>query len=311
MFKRIRAVTFATLLLATASPVITINNTAVAQSQSPTKIASAVLATVNGQQLTQDMVDSYIAVGEFLADHKFSQADKSWFRDVAIKDFRNNPNQEMQSYRNVEQILSETRKYSQNPVNLASGREKLMASVYLDLLAKNQLNKPSIMTIVYKYSPVLFADPGNNFVVTKRTLDSIFAPMNFVKQLAGRPIQTPNYQAMAQGLPQYYKTLSPQKRKNWATAESRWVRLQLEWSKASPQQRQQIVAFINKQLQAGHEEGNIAGYLLHKVNSQNTASNTNGLLNAIQNERNIQGAAEAYSNWGKGMGTYLHNTVKW
>lgn len=149
-----RAATFATLLLATASPAI-IDNTAVAQTQSSTKIASTVLATVNGQQLTQGMVDSIIEVGEFLADHKFSQAEKSWFRDVAIKDFRENPTEEIKGYRGVSQIISEIRKNSQNPLNLASGREKLMADIYLHLLAKNEVNKPSIMTIVFKYSPII------------------------------------------------------------------------------------------------------------------------------------------------------------
>ncbi len=286
MFNRMRAATFTILLLTTASPVITIN-TAVAQTQSSTKIASTVLATANGQQLTQSMVDSVIEVGEFLAGQKFSQAEKSWFRGVAIKEFRENTTEEMQGYRNITQILSEIRKYSQNPLNLAHGRETLMTNIYLNLLAKNELNKPSIMTIVYKYSPVIFADPGNNFVVTKRTIDSIYAPINFVARLAGRPIQTPKYQAMAQGFPQYYKTVSPQRRKNWATAESRWVRFQTAWSKSSPQQKQKIVAFVRKQLQAGHDEGNIAGYLLHNANSQNTASNISNLVKAIQNERNI------------------------
>lgn len=310
MFHRIRAITFVSLLLATASPAITIN-TAVAQTQSSTKIASTVLVTVNGQQLTQSMVDSVIEVGEFLADHKFSAADKHWFKDLAIKEFRKNPTEEIQGYKIFAQLVARMKPHLGNPVTLAYEREKLISGVYLDLLAKNEVNKPSFMTIVYKYSPVLFVDPENNFVVTKRTIDSIYAPSNFVKQLVGRPIQTPNYQAMAQGFPQYNRTLSPQKRKNLATAESRWVRLQTAWSKSSPQQKQQITAFINKQLQAGHDEGDIAAYLLRNVNSQNTARNMNSLARAIQNERNIQGAAEAYSDWGRGMGTYLHNTVKW
>lgn len=309
MFKRMRAATFITLMLATISPAIT-NNVAVAQTRSSTEIASTVLATANGQKLTQSMVDSGIKVGEFLAGHKFSQADKRWLKDLLIKDFRKNATEEIQGYRNIAQILSEIRKYSQNPLNLAHGRETLMTNIYLNLLAKNELNKPSIMTIVYKYSPVIFADPGNNFVVTKRTIDSIYAPINFVAQSAGRPTQTPNYQGMAQGFPRYYKTISAHQKKNWATAESRWVRFQTAWSKSSPQQKQQIAAFVKKQLQAGHDEGNIAGYLLHNANSQSTTSNLNSLVRAIQNERNIQGAAEAYSSWGRMMGNYFHNTVK-
>jgi hypothetical protein len=273
-----RAATFVSLLLATASPVITIN-TAVAQTQSPTKIASTVLVTVNGQQLTQGMVNSVIEVGEFLADHKFSQAEKSWFRDAAIKDFRQNPTDEIRGYRNVEKILSAIRKDSQNPVNLAYGRAKLMTDIYLQLLAKNEVNKPSIMTIVYKYSPVLFADPRNNFVVTKRTIDSLYASNNFVAQLAGKPTQTPNYQGIAQYLHQnYYKNLSAQQKKSLAIAESRWVILQQQWSKASPQTRQNVSVFINKHLQRGIKISSIARYLEDSVTGENTKS-ANGFDN--------------------------------
>jgi hypothetical protein len=283
MFNKMRAVTFAALMLATASPIV-VNNTAVAQIQRPTKIASTVLATVNGQQLTQSMVNSYVQIGEFIANHKFTAAEKRWFTDIQVKDFRNNPVEEMQGYRQVGQMLARI-KQSHDPVQLAQYRENLFANIYLSNLASNSVNKPSIMTIVYKYSPVLFADPANNFVVTKRTIDSIYAPMNFVAQLAGKPPQTPNYQKYAQGFSRYNQTLHPKQRKNWVTAESRWVRLQLEWSKASPQQRQKIVALINQQLQAGKDEGKIAGYLLRTVHGENrtaSSSNTAGQFNQAE-----------------------------
>ncbi|MGB3642747.1 MAG: hypothetical protein WBA39_34955, partial [Rivularia sp. (in: cyanobacteria)] len=137
MFNRMRAVTFAALMLATASPVI-VNNTAVAQVQRPTKIASTVLATVNGQQLTQSMVDSAIELGEFMADHKFTAADKRWIIDSEVKLFRNNPNKEIQAYRQIAQILSQI-KQSRDPVQLAQARESLMSGTYLNLLQNNQL----------------------------------------------------------------------------------------------------------------------------------------------------------------------------
>lgn len=284
MFNRMRAATFTALMLATVSPAM-INSTAVAQVQRPTKIASTVLVTANGYQLTQSMVDSAIQVGEFLADHKFSAAEKRWVKEFLVESFRKNPVGIVQENKFVRQVISDIKKHSRSPINLALGRERLFANIYLSKLANNTVNQPSIMTIVYKYSPVIFADPRNNFVVTKRTIDSIYAPINFVAQLAGRPPQTPNYKGMAQGFPKYNKTLHPLRRKNWATAESRWVRLQLEWSKASPQQRQKIVALINQQLQVGKDEGDIAGYLLRTVNGENqtaSSSNTTGQFNQAE-----------------------------
>ncbi|MGB3636292.1 MAG: hypothetical protein WBA39_01675 [Rivularia sp. (in: cyanobacteria)] len=112
----------------------------------------------------------------------------------------------------------------------------------------------------------------------------MYAPINFVEQLAGRPPSTPNYQGMAQGFPQYNQKLHPLQRKNWATAESRWVRLQLEWSKASPQQRQKIVALINQELQAGKDEGDIAGHLLRTVHGENRTANAPNTMSQFNSD---------------------------
>ena len=260
-----RAVTFTILLLSTASPVITIN-TAVAQTQSSTKIASTVLATANGQQLTQGMVDSGIKIGEFVAGQKFSQEDKRWIKELLIKNFHQNPNNTMQGYRFTEQILSEMKKYSQNPVRLALGRERLFRHVYFHDLAKNQVNQPSIMTIVYKYSPVIFADPGNNFVVTKRTIDSVTASRNLVAKIAGKPVIKPDYRGWKQAFEkENLKDFSPKGIKNLAKAESRWVGLQVSLSKASPQQRKKIINYIQQLMQDGTNLGNIARNLESEV----------------------------------------------
>lgn len=284
MFNKMRAVTFAALMLATASPIV-VNNTAVAQIQRPTKIASTVLATVNGQQLTQSMVNSAIELGEFMAGHKFTAAEKQWIINSEVKMFRNNPSEEIQAYRQIAQILSQI-KQSRDPVQLAQARENLMANIYLTLLQNNHVNTPSTWTIVYKYSPVLFADPKYKVVVTKRTIDSLVASRNFVAKLAGKPLMPINYHWWAQYLQQkYYKELSPRQRQYYVTAESRWVRLQQAWSKTSPQKRQEVTAFINQKLQDGIKTPSIARYLEYNVSGGNTAG-MDDLLSAIRQEHN-------------------------
>lgn len=278
-----RAITFAALMLATASPAI-INNTAVAQVQRPTKIASTVLVTANGQQLTQSMVNSAIELGEFLAGHKFTAADKRWVRDLLIKGFRNNSVEFMQGYRLVEEVLPGIKKHSRNPLKLAVGRERLLANIYLSNLANNSLNKPSIMTIVYKYSPVLYADPTYKIVVTKRTVDAMNASSEFVARLAGKPVANPTYEGWARGLRRTRSGFSSsQRRKNFATAESRWVRLRQAWSNTPPQERQKAIALINKYLQRGHKIPNIARELESIASGENrtaNSSNTMGQFNS-------------------------------
>lgn len=264
MFNRMRAATFATLLLATASPAITIN-TAVAQTQSSTKIASTVLVTVNGQQLTQGMVNQYIELGEFLADHKFSEAEKSWFTDLQIKFFRENTDWEMQAYKDFEKVYKQI-KQLRNPVKIAQVRESRMAGIHLDFLAKNKVNTPSLMTIVYKYSPVLYANPKYKIVITKRTIDSVTASRNLVAKIAGKPVIKPDYRGWKQAFEkENLKDFSPKGIKNLAKAESRWVGLQVSLSKASPQQRKKIINYIQQLMQDGTNLGNIARNLESQV----------------------------------------------
>ena len=265
MFNRMRAATFTILLLATASPAI-INNVVVAQTQSPTKIASTVLATANGRQLTQGMVNSVLEVGEFIADHKFSAAEKRWFTDLAIKDFRKNTDEEMKGYKNLEKILMQI-KQLRNPVKLAQARENLLANIYLSLLQNNEVNTPSIWTIVYKYSPVLYANPKYKFVVTKRTIDSVTASHNLVAKIAGKPAVKPDYRGWKQAFEkENLKDFSPEAIKNLAKAESRWVGLQVSLSKASPRQRRKIVNYIKQSMQQrGTTMHNIATVLESQV----------------------------------------------
>ncbi len=283
MFNRMRAATFAALMLATASPAI-VNNTAVAQVQRPTKIASTILVTVNGQQLTQSMVDSAIEFGEYLAGHKFTAADKRWYRDIKIKSFRSNPVAEMQGYRVFGQKLSKM-KQLRDPVQLAEYRENYIANLYLSLLANNRVNSFPIMTMVYKYSPVLYANPKYKIVVSKRTVDSLIASRNFVAKLAGKPLMPIDYNYWAQDLRRSGEDFaSPQIRKSFATAESRWVRLQQAWSNTPPQGRHKAIAFINKNLQRGYKVHNIARELEDIANGENTAANGSNTMSQFNSD---------------------------
>jgi hypothetical protein len=278
-----RAATFAALMLATASPAI-VNNTAVAQVQRPTKIASTILVTVNGQQLTQSMVDSAIEFGEYLAGHKFTAADKRWYRDIKIKSFRSNPVAEMQGYRVFGQKLSKM-KQLRDPVQLAEYRENYIANLYLSLLANNRVNSFPIMTMVYKYSPVLYANPKYKIVVSKRTVDSLIASRNFVAKLAGKPLMPIDYNYWAQDLRRSGEDFaSPQIRKSFATAESRWVRLQQAWSNTPPQGRHKAIAFINKNLQRGYKVHNIARELEDIANGENTAANGSNTMSQFNSD---------------------------
>jgi hypothetical protein len=77
---------------------------------------------------------------------------------------------------------------------------------------------------------------------------------------------------------------SPQIRKSFATAESRWVRLQQAWSNTPPQGRHKAIAFINKNLQRGYKVHNIARELEDIANGENTAANGSNTMSQFNSD---------------------------
>ena len=257
MYNRIGSAIFAALILAIASPVIASNT--VVQTKNYKILTSKVLATVNGQKLTQRMVDTHIEFGEFLANHEFTAAEKLWVTEIQVKDFKNNPSEELQGYKSIEEIATGIRKFSKEPIKLTRIREKLILYIHLSRLKENQVNKPSIMTIVYKYSQVIFADPKHRIVVTKRAIDALYVSENFLAKLVGEPLKIADYKSLSQYFQQVNEeAFSPLIKENLISADSRWGASQRAWPRTTPQQKQKLIAAIKNDLQKGTKLSYIA-----------------------------------------------------
>jgi hypothetical protein len=219
---------------------IAIKSRAIAQT--PRIRASAVLTSGNGYNLTQGMINDAIAFGEFLAGEKFTPSEVSWVKNLAVKGFRKEPASEIQAYNNIAKFLSEIRQLN-NPVLYAQVREKLFTKIYLNQLVKQTLNEPNIMTIVYKHSPVVAADPENKLVVTKRGMKSFIDCSNLAAQLVGKPLITsqPDTQTLLQ-IKQVFQTIPMENKRILAAAESHWLNLQQLWSNSSQEYKLQKVA---------------------------------------------------------------------
>lgn len=239
-----RALTSVALMLAIVTPTV-VENSAIAQV--PKSRASIVLTSANGKNLTQAMVNDAIAFGEFLAGEKFTPSEKSWLKDLAIKAFRKVPASEIQEYNVVAKVLSQIKQLN-NPVMRVRARENAFTYIYLRDLAKQTLNEPSLMTIVYKHSPAIAADPVTKLVVTKRDLESYFEWYNFTYQLIGRPLLTNQAKAevtlslQQKGL----RDIPLANRMMLAAAESHWLNLQQVWSRSSQKSKQKKVAQLKE-----------------------------------------------------------------
>lgn len=231
------------LIVAIVTPTV-IESRAIAQT--PRIRASTVLTSANGQNLTQGMIDDTIRFGEFLAGEKFTPSEVSWIKDLAVKDFPKETASEIQSYNIIAKVLSEIRQLN-NPVVRVQVREKLFTQIHLNQLAKGTLNEPTIMTLVYKHSPVIAADPTNKVVLTKRGLESYFEWHNFTQQLLGRPLLTNQVKAEALlEFPKVFHNIPLENKMMLAAAESHWLNLQQVWSKSSQEYKLQKVAQLRE-----------------------------------------------------------------
>lgn len=237
------ALTSVALTLAIVTPTVVENR---AMAQVSRSRASTVLTSANGKNLTQAMVNDAIAFGEFLAGDKFTPSEKSWLKDLAIKEFRKAPASEIQAYNIVAKVLSQIKQLN-NPVMRARARENAFTYIYLRDLAEQTLNEPSFTSIVYKHSPVIAADPTSQLVVTKRGIESYFEWYNFTQQLLGRPLLTNQQKAeRTLDLQQAFRNIPVPNRMMFAAAESHWLNLQQVWSKSSPEYKQQKVAQLKE-----------------------------------------------------------------
>jgi hypothetical protein len=218
----------------------------IAEAQAPRTQASAVLTSVNGQNLTQGMVNNAIAFYEFIVGEKFTSSEVSWFKEVIVKEFTNNPASTIQSHNTIAKFLLEIRQLN-NPVARVQVREKLFTQLYLNELAKGTLNEPGVMTIVYKHSPVIAADPASKLVVTKRGIESYVEWYNFTAQLVGRPLVTNQEKAETTlYLQQNFRNIPLANRMMLAAAESHWLKLQQVWSSSSREYKLQKVAQLRE-----------------------------------------------------------------
>lgn len=214
--------------------------------QYKTVSSSTILTSVNGQNLTQGMFDDVRAFGEFLAGKNFTPSEVSWLKKIVIKDFSLSTVSEIQSYNKLAKLLSDIRQL--NPILQAKFREQMLAGMYLNLLAENKLDEPSLMTLVYKHVPVIAVDPTNKVVVTKRAIESYFELYNFTEQLLGKPSSVSN-QAKKEallGIQKVFHTIALENKIRLAESESNWLNLQQLWSTSSQEYKLQKVAQLRE-----------------------------------------------------------------
>jgi hypothetical protein len=264
---------------------------AIAQTSAST--GNTVVMTVNGQTLTQQMLDDFIALGEFIAAREFTETDRQALRVLLTSDFRANPTLVIDGHNSVRGALDLTTQFK-DPTDLVKARELLAAKTYFDVANQDPTKTNGaalLLSLAIRYSPVLVSDPETKLVIPERSIDFLIARRNFTAEITGVPsIAITSKDEFRQWLQQNFRSLPRDSQEYYAFGESDWLKLQAAWSNLSPQQKQEVVADIQQYVrtQQAAQEAPSGGNTLDRAAEAGVQGNEiNGLGNAILNGLNF------------------------
>lgn len=208
--------------------------------------ASRVLATADGLQLTTAMSEAAVAFCEFLAGATFTEAEAQRITDHLIQDFLNDPQGEIDGYRQVQTLLGQVAAQD-TEAERAEMRTRFSTQIYWELEVEDE----PWLEVVYGYAPVLAADPQSRLIVTQRAVDAVVASNNFVAELAGFAPMTPEETARFVGqLPAEFPEMPAERQALAANAEVRWAVLRARWEGLSEAEREQTIQAVREAVES-------------------------------------------------------------
>ena len=205
--------------------------------------ADRVLATAGGHELTTAMTEAGITFGEFLAGTVFTEAEAQALTKEAIRDFQADPADEIDGYRQAQALLGRVASMD-TAAERAAERTRVTTLLYW---AFQDDDVPSLLQVVYRYAPVIAADPQSELVVTRRAVDALVDSNGFVAELAGfEPMTQEETAHFLERLPAAFAEMPAERQALAAHAEARWETLRARWAALSEEEREAAVRTIRE-----------------------------------------------------------------
>ena len=193
-----------------------------AQRTDPAKV----WAEANGYQLTEKMIADALAFGEFLAAHAFTLNERNELRRKTISLFGSTTADDYDAYQQMGRVVDALPDIT--AMQRATLRRDLMRNIYFEL-QKAEEDSP-LMTVVYRYNPILGADKELGLVATKAGSLSLLASNLFVLEHAGLdPPSSEQMDEFVEELRDAYDELGEKDKQYLSDAEINWVKLIVMW----------------------------------------------------------------------------------
>ena len=185
-----------------------------------------VWAEANGFNLTEKMIADALAFGEFLASHSFTADERNELRHKTIAEFGSTTREDYDAYLQMGQVVDALPEIT--AMRRATLRRDLMRDIHFEL-QKAKEDSP-LMTVVYRYNPILGADKELGLVATKAGCLSLLASNLFVLEHAGLdPVSSEQMDEFVEQIREAYEELSEKDKQYLADAEVNWVKLIVMW----------------------------------------------------------------------------------
>lgn len=235
-----------------------------------------ILATNGEYKLTENNVQVYVKMLQFVIGQKIKTTETAEIRREAVKEFGEDPQKFFDELNQVESLMNNLYQLN-DPIKIAEGRMIFINEFYkiTNSTAANKL--PSIVKISNRYVKVLHFNPQTQLALTNKDIEAVLNYIDFSRKLSGLSVLSyAEKQNFRQFLPDYYAQLPPQYQAIFPVMPIFWETIEGQWKRLTPKQQQQAIA----QFKAQNVQQNVPVY--------QTPNNT------YQNQQNMQQQQQIY-----------------
>ena len=200
------------------------------------------LATKGNFSLTEDHVQFYVKLLQFVVGQKIKKSEVGEIRSQAIREFNTSPQNFFTELNQFYSYMNQLYRLT-DPIKIADGRMFFIGQFYKITQATPANKLPSLIKVSNRYVKVLHYNPQTQIALTNKDIQAVLGYIDFTRRLSGYAgLSYAEKSNFTQHLPTYYSQLTPQHQAAFVIMPIVWKQMEWQWSRLTPQQKQQVIA---------------------------------------------------------------------
>ncbi len=206
-----------------------------------TRQQTTILAESNGLQLNSGHVQTGIGIIQFIIGQEIKPNEVEELTQSSIEEFQTYPQEFIRQITSLQQSLT-TIKSLQDPLQIGTLRQMLIAEFYKATLPMKEADKPLLIRVMNRYVKVLAFDEANNLVLTNKDVTAMIDYIVFSNQLSGiiQTVSNSDREQFTKELVQQFTILPLEQKQFLCSASLAWDLVQKNWQNMAQNQRAQV-----------------------------------------------------------------------